>query len=393
MPDFSLTAEQEKLVEELRGLVTRKIAFSSLEFDRIGDRTFDFSLAKILAELNLLTPTIPRDYGGRGLDYFTTALVLEELSAGCAGLAAVVTANIHAASPIILGGTTSQKESFLSLLTNPHVNLAAFALTESGSGSDIGEMKTFAAPLSQEGCNAAAGPDSSGQWLVNGSKDYVINGGVAKFISLFATTDPRNIRGSMMAFIVPSGTPGMSVGAVRNKMGIRYANTVQLVFDTLIVHREFVIGRPGSAYLLLMQTFDRGRSLAGAVGVGIARAAFDYALKYSKERVQFGNPVYSYQGISFTLADLATKIEAARMLVWKACWLIDRELDYTMASSMAKLAGSRVAVEAASAAMEICGGGGYMVGHPVEKYLRDARVMPLIEGTDHIQKAVIASLL
>lgn len=387
MPDFSLLPDQEKLVEELRELVARKIAPSSLELDRAGDGSFDFSLAEVLAELNLLTPTVPREYGGRGLDYFTTALVLEELSSGCAGLAAVVTANIHAASPIILGGTTRQKEAFLPLLAHPHVNLAAFALTESASGSDIGAMQSFAAPLKKEGRSAEE------HWVLNGSKDYIINGGVARFISLFAATGPKNKKGGMMAFLVPSGAPGLSVETVRNKMGIRYANTVRLVFSDLKLDRDCVIGRPGSAYLLLMQTFDRGRSLAGAVGVGIARAAFECALKYSRERVQFGRPVYSNQGVSFTLAELATRIEAARMLVWKACWLIDRDLDYTMASSMAKIAGSRVAVEAASAAMEICGGSGYLVGHPVEKYLRDARVLPLIEGTDNIQKAVIASLL
>ncbi len=388
MPDFSLTRDQENLLEELRELVSRKIAPASLKLDRAGDDRFDFSLAGSLAELNLLTPTVPREYGGRGLDYFTTALVLEELSAGCAGLAAVVTANIHAASPIILGGTARQKEAFLPLLTHPNPNLAAFALTESGSGSDIGAMQSFASPVWKDG---RANPAE--QWIINGSKDYIINGGVAKFVTLFAATDQKNKKGGMMAFVVPAGTPGMSVEAVRNKMGIRYANTVRLAFNDLKLDRDCVIGRPGSAYLLLMQTFDRGRSLAGAVGVGIARASFECALKYSKERVQFGRPVYSNQGVSFTLAELATKIEAARMLVWKACWLIDRDLDYTMASSMAKIAGSRVAVEAASAAMEICGGGGYLIGHPVEKYLRDARVLPLIEGTDHIQKAVIASLL
>lgn len=393
MPDFSLTREQEKLVEELRELASQKIAPASLDMDRTGDASFDFSLANILADLNLLTPTIPREYGGRGLDYFTTALALEELSAGCAGLAAVVTANIHAASPIILGGTSRQKEAFLPLLAHPNVNLAAFALTESGSGSDIGAMQSLASPLRKGGGVAARGFDGTEKWVVNGSKDYIINGGVARFVSLFAVSDPKNKKGGMMAFVVPSSTPGMSVGAVRNKMGIRYANTVRLVFSDLKLDRDFVIGRPGSAYLLLMQTFDRGRSLAGAAGVGIARAAFECALKFSRERVQFGRPVFSNQGVSFTLTELATKIEAARMLVWKACWLIDRDLDYTMASSMAKIAGSRVAVEAASAAMEICGGSGYLVGHPVEKYLRDARVLPLIEGTDNIQKAVIASLL
>lgn len=156
---------------------------------------------------------------------------------------------------------------------------------------------------------------------------------------------------------------------------------------------ELVIGPRGSAYLLLMQTFDRGRALAGAVGVGLARAAFEFALQYSKHRQQFGRPVFAQQAVSFVLAELAARIESARLLVWKACWLIDNDLDYTMASSMAKIAGSQVAQEAAAAAMDICGGRGYLKDLPVEKYLRDARVLSLIEGTNNIQKAVIASLL
>lgn len=380
MADFALTREQSLLVEEVRALVQEKIAPAAHKFDQAGDDHFDFSLAGLLARVNLLTPTIPREYGGRGLDYFTTALLLEELSAGCAGLAAVVTANIHAASPIILAGTPEQKSTYLPPLTQTRPHLAAFALTEKSAGSDIGAMESLA---------VARG----GGWLVNGAKDYVINGGVASFVTLFTATNPRNVRGSMLCLVVPQDTPGLKVGAVRRKMGIRYAHTVQLLFDNLELKEEHVIGRPGSAYLLLMQTFDRGRSLAGAIGVGIARAAFECALQYSKERIQFGRPVYANQGVSFALAELSAKIEAARMLVWKACWLIDRDLDYTMASSMAKLAGSRVAVEAAALAMEICGGEGYLQGHPVERYLRDARVLPLIEGTDNVQKAVIASLL
>ncbi|MGB9803635.1 acyl-CoA dehydrogenase family protein [Desulfofundulus sp.] len=380
MADFALTREQSLLVEEVRALVQEKIAPAARELDCAGDERFDFTLAELLARVNLLTPTVPQEYGGRGLDYFTTALVLEELSTACAGLAAVVTANIHAASPIILAGTPEQKNTYLPDLTQASPHLAAFALTEKSAGSDIGAMESLA---------VAEGED----WLVNGAKDYVINGGVASFVTLFVATNPRNVRGSMLCLVVPQDTPGLKVGAVRHKMGIRYAQTVQLLFENLRLAKEHAIGIPGSAYLLLMQTFDRGRSLAGAIGVGIARAAFEYALQYSKERYQFGRPIYVNQGVSFALAELATRIEAARMLVWKACWLIDRELDYTMASSMAKLAGSRVAVEAAAAAMEICGGEGYLQGHPVERYLRDARVLPLIEGTDNVQKAVIASLL
>ncbi|WP_018085072.1 acyl-CoA dehydrogenase family protein [Desulfurispora thermophila] len=391
MVSFELTPAQEELREEVRALVQERIAPAALQIDRQGDLSFDYSLAGLLAGKNLLAPTVPREYGGRGLDYFTTALLLEEISAGCAGLAAVVMANIHAASPLILAGSREQKQKYLPLLTGPQANLAAFALTEKAAGSDMGALETSATPCREESAAPAGGGGQ--RWLLNGSKDYVINGGVARFITLFATTDPANKRGSMLSFLVPGDAPGLQVGAVRQKMGIRYAHTVQLLFNNVRLEAENVIGRPGSAYLLLMQTFDRGRALAGAIGIGIARAAYEYALQYSKERVQFGRPVFSHQGVSFTLAELATSIEAARLLVWKACWLIDRDLDYSMASSMAKLAASRVAVQVTAKAMEICGGSSYLQGHPVEMYLRDARVLPIIEGTDNVQKLVITSLL
>ncbi|MBF7084089.1 acyl-CoA dehydrogenase family protein [Desulfallas sp. Bu1-1] len=379
MANFSLSPAQEQLIEEIRQVAAERIAPVVRELDE-GDDHFDFRPAQALAEHNLLTPTIPRAYGGRGLDYFSTALLLEELGATCAGVATVVTTNIHAAGPVILAGTEHQKKTFLPLLASPEPHLAAFALTEPEAGSDIGAMSALAA------CEG-------GVWKINGVKDFVINGGIAHFTTVFATTDPQNKRAGMMAFLLPSGVPGLKVGAVRNKMGIRYARTVQLIMKDTLVQDELVIGRKGGAYLLLMQTFDRGRALAGAVGVGIARAAFEFALRYSKERRQFGRPIFSQQAISFTLAELQTKIESARLLVWKACWLIDNDLDYTMASSMAKIAGSQVAQEATAAAMDILGGRGYLKGCPVEKLLRDARVMSLIEGTNHIQKAVIASQL
>lgn len=380
MADFNINPEQKELVEEVRALAQSLIAPLAGQLDKAGDNTFDFGPVKTLAESNLLTPTVPKEYGGRGLDYFSTALMLEELGAASAGVATVVAANIHAASPIILAGTGRQKEIFLSSQTASEPNLAAFALTEPDSGSDIAAVATLA-------------EKTNGGWEINGVKDFVINGGVAHFTTLFAATDMQNKKAGMMAFIIPSVTPGLRVGAVRNKMGIRYARTVELILEKAVVAGDLAIGPKGGAYLLLMQTFDRGRALSGAIGVGIARAAYEFALQFSKERHQFGKLVFSQQAISFTLAELAIKIESARLLVWKACWLIDNDLDYTLASSMAKIAGSQVAQEVAAAAMDICGGRGYLKQYPVERYLRDSRVLSLIEGTNHIQKAIIASLL
>lgn len=380
MADFNINHEQKELVEEVRALAQNLIAPPAGRLDTAGDNTFDFGPAKTLAEYNLLTPTVPMEYGGRGLDYFSTALMLEELGAACAGVATVVAANIHAASPIILAGTGRQKEALLSSLTESDPKLAAFALTEPNSGSDISAVATLA-EKTKDG------------WEINGVKDFVINGGVAHFTTLFAATDMQNKKAGLMAFIIPSGTPGLRVGAVRNKMGIRYARTAELILEKAFVTGDLTIGPKGGAYLLLMQTFDRGRALSGAVGVGIARAAYEFALQFSKERHQFDKPVFSQQAISFTLAELAIKIESARLMVWKACWLIDNDLDYTLASSMAKIAGSQAAQEVTAAAMDICGGRGYLKQYPVERYLRDARVLSLIEGTNHIQKAIIASLL
>lgn len=380
MADFNISSRQRDLVEEVRAVALDSIAPVAGRLDEEGDGSFSFGPAKTLAESNLLTPTVPEEYGGRGLDYFSTALMLEELGAVCAGVATVVAANIHAASPIILAGTGRQKEKFLSALTNARPNLAAFALTESQSGSDIAAIATLA---KKEG----------NYWEISGVKDYVINGGVAHFTTLFAATDMDSKIAGMLAFIIPEGAPGFKVGAVRRKMGIRYARTVELVLERARVSQDLAIGPRGGAYLLLMQTFDRGRALSGAVGVGIARAAYEYALQFSKERQRFGRSVFSQQAISFALAELAIKIESARLLVWKACWLIDNDLDYTLASSMAKIAGSQVAQESAAAAMDICGGRGFLKDYPVERYLRDARVLSLIEGTNHIQKAIIASLL
>lgn len=380
MADFNINNEQKKLIEEARALALNRIAPVAGKLDEEGDDTFNFGPVKTLAENNLLTPTVPEEYGGRGLDYFSTALMLEEIGAVCAGVATVVAANIHAASPIILAGTDRQKETFLSSLAGLKPNLASFALTEPEAGSEIAAISTHAVK-------------TKGAWEISGIKDFVINGGVAHFTTLFATTDLHNKKAGMTAFIIPSGTPGLKTGAVRNKMGIRYARTAELILEKAILTDDLVIGPRGSAYLLLMQTFDRGRALAGAVGLGIARAAYEYALQFSKDRIQFGRSVFSRQAVSFDLAELAMKIESARLMVWKACWLIDNDMDYTLASSMAKIAGSRTAQEVTAAAMDICGGRGFLRQYPIEKCLRDARVLSLLEGTNSIQKAIIASLL
>ncbi|HBX22018.1 MAG TPA: acyl-CoA dehydrogenase [Desulfotomaculum sp.] len=380
MVDFSLTPEQEQLIEETRALALKHIIPIAGKLDYAGDDHFDFGPVQVLAGNNLLTPNVPREFGGRGLNHLATSLVAEELGAACAGVATVMLANMHAATPIILAGSPKQKQTFLPLLTASRPNLAALALTEPEAGSDVVAMSTVAV-------------EKDGLWEISGEKEFVINGGIASFTTLFAMTDSRKDKAGMVAVIIPQDAPGFKVGAVRNKMGIRYARTTRLLFNQTPVPVDLAIGPKGTAYLFLMQTFDRGRAISGAVGVGIARAAYEFALEFSKQRHQFGRPIFSHQAVSFALAEMATRIESSRLMVWKACWLIDHDLDYTMASSMAKIAGSQVAQYATAQAMDICGGRGYLKDFPLEKYLRDARALSLLEGTNHIQKAVIASQL
>ena len=382
MISLDLTREQKRFVERLRELVREEITPKALELDAKGDDQFDWSIASLLASHNLLCPTIPTEFGGLGLNHLTTALLLEELSFGCAGVATVLNANIHAASPIILAGTKQQKESFLPLLVSSTPALAAFALTEPEAGSDVESISSLAEADGDE-------------FLINGSKDYVLNASVADFFSAFVCIHPAHKRASLRAFIIPSTTPGLSLGRARNKIGIRYANTSEVILDQVRVSADNMIGgnRSGSGYLLLTQTLDRGRALVGAVAVGIAQAAYNLALNHARTRIQFGKPIIKNQAVSFPLAEMATKIELARLMTWKACWLIDQDRDHTTASSMAKWYASETALEVTSHAVEILGAGGYMANTFADKYSRDARVLATVEGTNNIQKAIIASLL
>ncbi|MGE5373063.1 MAG: acyl-CoA dehydrogenase family protein [Solirubrobacterales bacterium] len=382
MISMDLTREQKKLVDLVRELAQEEIAPKALALDKKGDQAFDWSLVNLLARHNLLCPTIPKEYGGLGLGHLTTALIIEELGAGCAGVAAVVAANLHAASPIMLAGTAAQKAAYLPLLTTPSPKLLAFALTEPQAGSDLLSIQTQAIPKGAD-------------YLISGTKEYILNASVASFFSVFTAAGPQREQASIRAFIVPADSPGLTVGPVLSKVGLRYANTARVTFHRVRVTPDQVIGgdRAGSGYLLLTQTFDRGRALVGAAGVGIARSAYEMALEHARNRQTFGKKIIQHQSVAFALAEIATNIEMARLMTWKACWLIDRDQDYTTASSMAKLAATRVARDSADLAADLVAAGGYMAGHPVDKLVRDARGMATIEGTDNIQKLIIASLL
>ncbi len=382
MINLELTKDQKRLVDRTREFVQAEIIPIALDLDSKGDTAFDKSVLEILSKQNLICPSIPQEYGGLGLNQVSTTLVIEEIAAGCSGVASIVNANLHAASPILLAGSKQQKEDFLPILTSQPPRVAAFALTEAGAGSDVASITSIAAARDND-------------YLISGTKDYVLNASIASFFSVFVTSPPINKRSSLRLFILPSSTEGVSIGRVRNKSGLRCANTSEVILNDVRVTAESMVGgdRAGSGYLLLTQILDRGRVLVAAVAVGLARSAYNLALKHARSRVQFGKPIIHNQAVSFALAEMATKIELARLITWKASWLIDQDQDYTTASSMAKLYASEIAQQIAIRTAEILGAEGYLANTFADKYVRDARVLSTIEGTNEIQKAIIASLM
>lgn len=377
--DLLLTTEQKELLRSVQTMAAKEIAPFALTDNKNAHKG---RMIKSLAEMNLLCPTVPKEYGGLGLDLFTTGLVVEEIAAASPGLAAMVAATLHAAEPIILAGNEQQKNEFLPLLTGKKDGLAGFALTEPSGGSDLNDI------------NCEARWEQNG-YRLNGCKDYVINADAFKFMSVVAATDLNNKKASLRIFLVPGTTPNIVLEELYDTSGINLAGIGRISFQDAGVSEHNVIKEreAGSGYLLLTQTFDVGRALVSALAVGIARAALEIALDFSEKRLHSGVPIKNYQAIEFKLADMATKIEMARLMTWKACWLIDQGADYSIASAMAKLSSSIIAQQVTCDAADILGARGYMRGLQIEQLVRDARVLSTIEGTNHIQRMVISSQL
>ncbi len=378
MIGFSLTSEQTELVMYVRDLVDRHIIPHALEMDKKGDDNFDWQFIELLAIHNLVVPNIPKEYGGRGLGFLSLALIIEEIARGCAGLAACMVGEIHAALPIISGGTEKQKENFLPLLVSEQPRLASFALTEPKGGSDVKELTTIIG-------------NKNGAMFIKGTKDYIVNGAVASFITACASSEKDKSRSAFQFVLVPGDQ--VTISKIRNKMGIKYCNTAQLVFDSCRISEDNLIATDGSGYLLLNQVLDCGRALVAAIQVGIASAAYEQVLDFAKLRTQFERPIFYHQGVSFPLVEMATLIDAARLMVWRACWAIDQGEDFTKASSMARYYASRVAQKVTSEAINITGAIGYTTDNMLNVYLRDSKVGSIVGGTDNVQKMIISSLL
>ncbi|MUP48315.1 acyl-CoA dehydrogenase [Veillonellaceae bacterium M2-8] len=374
--NFSYTEEQQDIIRTVRALVEKEIAPYAAEMDET-EKLHDGLLEKLTAQ-GLLGVVIPEEYGGIGLDTVTIAALYEELGKGCAGVATTVAANALASYPVIIAGTAEQKKQYFDVINGER--LAAFALTEPGTGSDAGSVST----------RAIKTDDGSG-YVLNGTKCFITNGALAEMFVVFANTRKTGgIRG-LTAFIVRKGTPGFMIGKAENKMGIRASNTTELIFQDCFIPVEQRLGREGQGFRIAMNTLDAARPLVGAVSVGIAEAAFKACSEYAKVRVQFGKPIASFEMVQQMIADMAIEVEAARMMVQKACWMRDQGVDFSRQAAMAKCYASDVAMRVTTNAVQVMGGYGYMKDYPVEKYMRDAKIMQIYEGTNQIQRMVIAN--
>ena len=376
--DFALNEEQLELQEMVREFVEKEITPYAAEMD--AENHMRDGLIDKANEMGLLNVIVPEELDGPGLDSISVATIYEELGKGCAGVATSLAANSLATVPVLLAGTDEQKKMYCDILNNG--GLAAFALTEPGAGSDAGGVSTRAVHNKEEGT-----------YTLNGTKMFITNGALAEIFLVFANTRKTGgIRG-LTAFIVPKDTPGFSVGKKENKMGIRPSNTTELVLQDVVIPESYRVGREGEGFRIAMNTLDSARPFVGAVSVGIAQAALDCAVKYAKERRQFGQPIASFQMVQGMLADMAMKVETARLLVQKACWMRDQGMEFSKEAAMAKCYAADTAMQVTTDAVQVMGGYGYTKEYPVEKMMRDAKIMQIYEGTNQIQRLVIANKL
>lgn len=376
--DFALNEEHLELQEMVREFVEKEITPYAAEMDE--QNHMRDGLIDKANEMGLLNVIVPEELDGPGLDSIAVATIYEELGKGCAGVATSLAANSLATVPVLLAGTDEQKKMYCDILNNG--GLAAFALTEPGAGSDAGGVSTRAVHNKEEGT-----------YTLNGTKMFITNGGLAEIFLVFANTRKTGgIRG-LTAFIVPKDTPGFSVGKKEKKMGIRPSNTTELVLQDVVIPESYRVGREGEGFRIAMNTLDSARPFVGAVSVGIAQAALDCAVKYAKERRQFGQPIASFQMVQGMLADMAMKVETARLMVQKACWMRDQGMEFSKEAAMAKCYAADTAMQVTTDAVQVMGGYGYTKEYPVEKMMRDAKIMQIYEGTNQIQRLVIANKL
>lgn len=375
--DFRLSEEQEMIRQMAADFTANEIAPYAIEWDKADEVPFD-TVAK-MQELGLMTIGIPAEYGGDGLDWLSKYLVIDELGQGDAGLSTMVVASsLLASDPIWVGANDEQKKWWYGRMLEGAVS--AFCLTEPGAGSDALGMS----------CKCVK---DGNDYILNGTKQFITNGGFAKNFTVFATLDKKLGNKGLCAFMVDKDFPGVSIGPKEDKLGIRSTSTTQVIFEDVRVPAWMMLGGEGQGTPILMETLDLSRTAIAALATGIATAALKAALAYASERQQFGKPIASFQAIQFMLADMATATETARLLYQKAAWLQDNELPFKMISNMAKMYAADTAMKVSTDAVQVLGGYGYTKEYPVEKYMRDAKITQIFEGTVQVQRMVIGKYL
>ena len=373
--DFALSPQHEEIRRTVRDFAEKRIAPAADEMERRGE--FPTEIIREAANLGLLGVPYPEEIGGTGLDSLAYAITVEELSRVSGSVGIIVSAHTSlGCNPIWLAGTDEQKERYLRPMASGEV-IGAYGLTEPGAGSD------------SRGTRTRAHRDGD-DWVLNGGKRFITNAGVAGTYIVTAVTDRETGSGKISAFIVQADAPGFSIGRMEEKMGLHASNTGELIFEDCRIPAANLLGAEGEGDRLFLKTLDGGRIGIGAMALGLAQAAYEAASAYAKVRRQFDRPIGSFQGVAFKIADMATEIDAARLMVYRAAWLKDRHDPYSTESAMAKLFASEVAFRATNAAVQVHGGYGYITEYRVERYLRDAKLTEIGEGTSEIQRMVIA---
>ncbi|MEW6675932.1 MAG: acyl-CoA dehydrogenase family protein [Nitrospirota bacterium] len=376
--DYFLTEEQIMIKDLTRQIAEEKIVPVRAELDETGE--FPWDIMKVLAQSDLFGLFIPDEYGGLGKGALELCIAVEELSRACLGISTTYAANALGTYPILLFGTDEQKKRYLPDIAAGK-RLVAFGLTEANAGSDAGGIQTTAKLKENE-------------YVINGTKQWITNGGEAEIYTIIAMTDKSKGARGASAFIVEKGTHGFTFGKKENKMGIRASATRELIFNDCRIPRENIIAREGMGFIVAMKTLDNSRIGVGAQGVGVAQGAFDEAVKFARQRVQFGQTIISFQAIQHMLADMATEIEAARALLYSVARYIDSGAkDISKESAMTKVFATDMAMRVTTNAVQIMGGSGYMKEYPVEKMMRDAKILQIYEGTNQIQRNIIGQAL
>ena len=374
MLNFALSEDQKALVETARRFAREKIAPVAAECDR--DSKFPMDVFKQAWEIGLVNPSIPEEYGGAGMGELANALLTEQMAWGCTGIQTSITANQLALTPIRLGGSDEQKKKYLGMLASEPV-MASYATSEPDAGSDVAGLKT---KFKQHGDD----------YVLNGQKCWITNASHARFYVVFATSDPASRHKGIAAFIVDRDSPGFRVGKKEDKLGQRASDTAQIFLEDVVVPKANLLAPEGQGFKLAMETFNQTRPDIAAGATGLMQRAIDESVAYAKERKTFGTPIANHQLVQWMLAEMQIRCEATRLMYWKAAWSLDEHVRDPMTSSIAKAFGADAAMQTAVDAVQVFGGNGFVKEYPVEKLMRDAKVLQIYEGTSQIQRLVIA---